>query len=96
MGKLTELQKMVDDWFKEATDKVVIDKLTSIKTVVNDAEQEQTALETEKKELLTSYKEVIKHTSFKGKEPEDEIGAKQKVSIDDCIAQTIKEFKKEK
>lgn len=93
MGKIEELQKLIGEWFEIAKDKETIDKLSSMKQVCDDAKQEQDALQTENKELMKDYKEIIHHTSFKDNSNTPEHNAGCGVSIDVALANAIKEIK---
>lgn len=66
MGKLQQLREMVAEWFEsaDAQDKNTIDKLATVKQLVDDASTEQDALAAENKDLVSAYKNAIKHTSF--------------------------------
>ena len=64
MGKLEELRQAVADMFENATEKEEIDKVSRLSNIMDDVEKEQKALETENKEILKDYKELIKHVSI--------------------------------
>lgn len=87
MGKLEELTKIVAEMFDKATEKVEIDRLTTIKTSLEGVAAEQTALEEKNAELIKSYKDLVKHTSFNDIEskPADPVGSTP-VSFEDFLA----------
>lgn len=87
MGKLEELTKIVAEMFDKATEKVEIDRLTTIKTSLEGVAAEQTALEEKNAELIKSYKDLVKHTSFSDIEskPADPVGGTP-VSFEDFLA----------
>lgn len=67
MGKLDELRNFVKQQFDQAetTDKSTIDMLARIQNDLEDATKEQEAIEARNAELVKSYKDLVKHTSFK-------------------------------
>lgn len=65
MDKLEELKKYVADLFGAATDKTIIEKSAVVSQKIEEVEQEQTQLRSDYQKLLTDYKDVVLHTSFK-------------------------------
>ena len=65
MTKLEELKKYVADLFGAATDKTIIEKSAVVSQKIEEVEQEQTQLRSDYQKLLTDYKDVVLHTSFK-------------------------------
>ena len=65
MNKLEELKKYVADLFGAATDKTIIEKSAVVSQKIEELEQEQTQLRSDYQKLLTDYKDVVLHTSFK-------------------------------
>ena len=67
MEKLKELQNFVKDLFDKAetTDKAQIDNLVKISNSLEEISKETNEIENKNVELIKSYKELIKHTSFK-------------------------------
>lgn len=63
MSKLEDLKQMISGLFKDATDKNTIDKAAQLNTLVGEVEQEQKSLTDRNAELLTSYKDLVMHTS---------------------------------
>lgn len=96
MGKLDDLRKMVEQMFAEATDKASIDKLSLIKTQLDGVQNEQKELEDSNKELLASYKEVVKHSVIQkpGIEAKTDTPSKPEVSFETALDMFIKEQEK--
>ena len=65
MDKLEELKKYVADLFGAATDKTIIEKSAVVSQKIEEVQQEQTQLRSDYQKLLTDYKDVVLHTSFK-------------------------------
>lgn len=65
MGKLEELRNMVAQMFENATEKEDIEKLAKINGSISGIEQEQQQLVDKNAELIKSYRDLVKHTSFK-------------------------------
>lgn len=65
MDKLEELKKYVADLFGAATDKQIIEKSAVVSQKIEEVEEEQTKLRSDYQKLLTDYKDVVLHTSFK-------------------------------
>lgn len=66
---LNKLRDQIKVLLDAATDKDTISSLTSINDTISSVESDYTKLETEQKDLLKDYKEVIKYASFGDKEP---------------------------
>lgn len=67
MEKLKQLQSFVKDLFDKAetTDKSQIDNLVKISNSLEEISKETNEIENKNVELIKSYKDLIKHTSFK-------------------------------
>lgn len=94
MEKLEQLKQMVGEWFKEAQDKSVIDKLSTIKNACDEVEKEQTELQTKHSDLLKDYKELVNHTSFKdmNNQPKDNVGGGS-ISFEAALEEFMKKEK---
>ena len=90
MGKLNELKNIVADAFKDANTKESIETLATINNKIEEAEAEQTSLESKNAELIKSYKDLVQHTSFKNdsKVEPDPVGPTL-LSVEDALAQFI-------
>lgn len=64
-SKLEQLRQQVADAFEKAEDKDAIEKLAAINNSIEEVSQEQQALVDKNAELIKSYKDLVKHTSFK-------------------------------
>lgn len=85
MTKLEELQNALKKGLEDATDKDQIDFITSINTLVEGVAEDQKTLETKNAEILTSYKEVVRHSSFipaAGEKPDKPTGDDKPLDID--------------
>lgn len=65
MTKLEQLKQTVASLFEKATEKEEIEKLAKVNNSIAEVEAEQKALTDKNAELITSYKELVKHTSFR-------------------------------
>lgn len=65
MTKLEQLKATVAQLFENATEKEDIEKLAKVNNSISEVEAEQKELTDKNAELIKSYKELIKHTSFK-------------------------------
>lgn len=78
MSKLDELREFVKKQFEQAetNDKTTIDMLAKINTAVEDVTKEHDELTAKNAELIKSYKDLVKHTSFNDseKKPTDPVG----------------------
>lgn len=70
MAYLEELKKTIEQMFEHAESKEAIEQSTTLKSQIEGVEQEQNALLEKNAELIKSYKELVKHTSFK-QQPEN-------------------------
>lgn len=66
-SKLEQLRNMVATMFEKAEEKGQIENLAKLNNVIDEVEKEQNELTSKNGELIKSYKELIKHTSFKEK-----------------------------
>ena len=65
MTKLEQLRQTVATLFENATEKEEIEKLAQVNNSISEVEAEQKELTEKNAELIKSYKELVKHTSFK-------------------------------
>ena len=65
MTKLEQLKATVATLFENATEKSDIERLAKINNSIEEVEVEQKALTEKNADLIKSYKELVKHTSFK-------------------------------
>lgn len=65
MSKLEELRQTVAKMFENAEQKEQIEQLAKVNNSIAEVEQEQNELLNKNAELIKSYKELVKHTSFK-------------------------------
>ena len=65
MTKLEELRAMVAQMFENAEKKEQIEQLAKVNNAIDDVEKENKELTDKNSELIKSYKELVKHTSFK-------------------------------
>lgn len=103
MSKLQELREFVKTQFEQAdpSDKAKLDTLAKINNSLEDVETEikaeQDVLINKNAELMTSYKELIKHTSFKdsSKIPTDQVGASTdfQARLDAALKQNVAKYK---
>lgn len=84
MGKLDELRKVVGQMFENATEKEQIEQSVKINNCIDEVEKEQKELIDKDAELIKSYKELVKHTSFKDapKGVETQPSAKEPLSLE--------------
>ena len=64
-SKIEALRNVVAAMFEHATEKEQIENLAKINNSIDEVEQENKDLTDKNAELIKSYKELIKHTSFK-------------------------------
>lgn len=67
MTKLEQLRDLVANLFENATEKDDIERLAKVNNSIDEVEAEQQELTEKNAELIQSYKELVKHTSFKEK-----------------------------
>lgn len=67
MTKLEELRSFVSSMFDKCTDTEMIKQSAIIGQKINELEEEQTKQQSEYKELLTDYKDMVLHSSYKPK-----------------------------
>lgn len=65
MSKLEELRNTIAKMFENAKEKEQIEQLARVNNSIAEVEQEQKQLIEKNAELIKSYKELVKHTSFK-------------------------------
>lgn len=71
MTNLEKLQEQIKNFMDAADKKEDISALTMMNQTCEDIKAEMEKNSTDYKELLSDYKEVIKHTSFKPEKGED-------------------------
>jgi hypothetical protein len=89
MDKESSLQKlrvMVEDMFKDAKEKEVIEKSVELNNAINEAELENKQLLDRNAELLKSYKDLVQHTSFDEKPAMQDIPTASAPSFEDMLA----------
>ena len=64
-SKLEQLRAVVAQAFENATSKEQIEQVVKINQTIDEVEQEQKDLIDQNADLIKSYKELIKHTSFR-------------------------------
>ena len=96
MGSLQKMKEMVAEMFNKAQNKEDIETLSQLSNVCDEVEAEHNKLQTENKDLMKDYKELIKHTSFKdpNNKPSETIDGVKELKIDEALAQAIKDFRK--
>lgn len=67
MSKLDELRKTVAEMFENAVEKEQIEQLAKVNNAIDEVEKENKELTEKNGELIKSYKELVKHTSFEDK-----------------------------
>lgn len=93
MTKLEELRQLVATMFEGATDKEQIEQLATLNNSIDAVAKEETAMVEKNAELIKSYKDLVKHTSFStGDKPSDGLSG-TKVSIDDAIKAAMANLK---
>ena len=94
MTKLEELRQLVKQQFDKAETKEQIDTLAQIKNKFDEVSKEQEAIEQQNAELIRSYKDLVRHTSFKPeREPVDNAGATPVATFEDALSNFLKENK---
>lgn len=94
MAYLEELKKTIEKMFENAESKEAIEQSTQLKSQLEGVEQEQKALLDKNAELIKSYKELVKHTSFK-EQPSDvlENSKNAAATFDEQLDQFIQQMK---
>ena len=72
MTKLEQLRQTVAQLFENATEKDEIERLAKVNNSIDEVAAEQAELTEKNAELIKSYKELVKHTSFK-EQPKKEV-----------------------
>lgn len=94
MTKLEELRQLVKQQFDKAETKEQIDTLAQIKNKFDEVSKEQEQIEQQNAELIRSYKDLVRHTSFKPeREPVDNAGATTVPTFEDALSNFLKENK---
>ena len=73
MENINTIKEHLKVLLDKTEDKEMIESLSKIDGMLDEAKASTDALEKENKELLKDYKELIKHTSFKT-DKQDEVG----------------------
>lgn len=94
MTKLEELRQIVAKAFEDAEKKESIETLAQINTCLDAVGEETKELEKSRDEIVKSYKDLIKHTSFKAdaSAASDEI-TPQKVEFDSFLKNFVEKEK---
>ncbi len=97
MTKLEQLKQTVAQMFENATEKEDIERLAKVNNSIAEVEQEQKELTDQNAELIKSYKELVKHTSFKEKpkEVETQPTRSQAPSLEEELAKFLASQNKE-
>lgn len=93
MGKIDELRNIVAKMFENANEKEQIENLAKINNSIDEVEQENKALTDKNAELIKSYKELIKHTSFKEEPKLDTPSAGNLPSLEEALGTFLAENK---
>lgn len=94
MTKLDELRQLVKQQFDKAETKEQIDTLAQIKNKFDEVSKEQEQIEQQNAELIRSYKDLVRHTSFKPeREPVDNAGTAPVATFEDALSNFLKENK---
>lgn len=89
MSKLEELRQTVAKMFENAEQKEQIEQLAKVNNSIAEVEQEQNELLNKNAELIKSYKELVKHTSFK-EQPQET--ATQATGVAPSLEDALKAF----
>lgn len=91
MENINKLSDQIKELLDAAQEKPQIEKISIISNTLNEAKKEIEALKTEQKELLNSYKELVKHTSFKPSDgkTEERTNEDKQLSFDEFLAQAM-------
>ena len=91
MSKLEELKDLVAKAFEKAETKDNIETLATINNKIDEVSQESDTLFKKNEELITAYKDLVKHTSFQAPKinMEDEITS-QPVSFEQALENFMK------
>ena len=85
-SKLDKLKVIVDDMFKNATEKEVIEKSVELNNTIKEVEVENKQLLDRNAELLKSYKDLVQHTSFSEKPVMQNIPTASAPSFEEALA----------
>lgn len=88
MTKLEKLKTMINDQFDKVEDKESIEALGAINTCLDELEAESLASAKDYRDLLSDYKELVKHTSFaiKGNDnPDNRTGVVEALSLEEFV-----------
>lgn len=93
MTSLEQLRQLVANMFDGATDKEQIEQMATLNNSIDAVQKEQDELVDKNAELIKSYKDLVKHTSFStGDKPEAGLSGTA-VSIDDAIKAAMANMK---
>lgn len=85
MEKINKLKEQMQAILDKIEDKEMIETLGQISATINDIEADTTALEQDNRQLLSDYKEMIKHTSFKVDKPEERTAVVEPPKLEDFL-----------
>lgn len=88
MSKLEQLKQQVAEMFEGTEDKATIEKLAAINNSIAEVTAEQQSLVDKNAELIKSYKDLVKHTSFKdaSKAPGDTVTGAPTFTFEEALA----------
>lgn len=69
MEKINKLREQFQAILDKVEDKEMIASLSELSVTIDEIDADTTALEKDNRDLLSDYKEMIKHTSFKVEQP---------------------------
>lgn len=93
-NKLDQLKQIVAEAFANATQKQEIEGLAKINNAIEEVSKEQCELIARNAELLSSYKELVQHTSFQAESNATDEIAPAPVSFEDCLKEFFANKKK--
>lgn len=86
MTKLEQLRQIVATAFENAVEKEDIETLATINNAIDEVNNEEQSLIDKNAELIKSYKDLVKHTSFKdNKLPEDTVSGGNAPSFEEAL-----------
>ena len=85
MNNVEKLQEQLKALLDSATDKAQIEQIGAINQTIEAVKTDTTALQTENKEILNDYKDLIKHTGFKQKEDVEPRGQAEALTFEDAL-----------
>ena len=94
--KTEQLRDLVASLFENATQREQIEGLVRVNDAIDAVEKEQHEMEEKNADLVKSYKELIKHTSFKVAPSEKETQPKSAPSLEATLNDFLAKQKKDK